>query len=338
MPDLKPEDRALIELTRPIIGIENRTAQEAFDIMADRIRSAARQEGRCSPGEDPAPEAGFIPERVTYQCGSRGEASVVATAPLTRVDDATVDRALFAVVMGGAEVWNWLPQKDAHTPSKVAREVMRTAISAAMDPRSYSPSAAPPEMLWALRDLRNATKRAADQISEFGHIVDGEVVNWLTSAEARADEVLAWADGGEAVHARPLSAASAEPSSSVAPGGEVREAVARFVYAAAYLGPWEITDDAWEIHKASPTGSASEAVVKRAWRSADAILALIPTLGEAAGAEPSAWLFEYLGHCGDGEDPTWEAGAQVVRPKEGRGFHYRNIRASRLPAETEEGR
>lgn len=27
------------DLTRPIIGIENRTAQEAFDIMADRIRS-----------------------------------------------------------------------------------------------------------------------------------------------------------------------------------------------------------------------------------------------------------------------------------------------------------
>lgn len=28
------------ELTRPIIGIENRTAQEVFDIMADRIRAA----------------------------------------------------------------------------------------------------------------------------------------------------------------------------------------------------------------------------------------------------------------------------------------------------------
>ena len=28
------------ELTRPIIGIENRTAQEVFDIMCDRIRSA----------------------------------------------------------------------------------------------------------------------------------------------------------------------------------------------------------------------------------------------------------------------------------------------------------
>lgn len=30
----------LDDLTRPIIGIENRTAQEAFDIMADRIRGA----------------------------------------------------------------------------------------------------------------------------------------------------------------------------------------------------------------------------------------------------------------------------------------------------------
>lgn len=27
------------EMTRPIIGFENRTAQEVFDIMADRIRS-----------------------------------------------------------------------------------------------------------------------------------------------------------------------------------------------------------------------------------------------------------------------------------------------------------
>lgn len=32
----------LAELTRPIIGIENRTAQEVFDIMADRIRFISR--------------------------------------------------------------------------------------------------------------------------------------------------------------------------------------------------------------------------------------------------------------------------------------------------------
>ena len=34
-----PDDR-LDRLTRPIIGIENRTPQEAFDIMCDRIRGA----------------------------------------------------------------------------------------------------------------------------------------------------------------------------------------------------------------------------------------------------------------------------------------------------------
>lgn len=64
MTDLNPEDRALIELTRPIIGIENRTAQEAFDIMADRIRSAWRTEGRESraSGEaQPVGEAGEMP-------------------------------------------------------------------------------------------------------------------------------------------------------------------------------------------------------------------------------------------------------------------------------------
>ena len=30
------------DLTRPIIGIENRAAEEVFDIMCDRIRSALR--------------------------------------------------------------------------------------------------------------------------------------------------------------------------------------------------------------------------------------------------------------------------------------------------------
>ena len=47
-------DEAMVErLTRPIIGIENRTAQEAFDIMADRIRSAALK----SSGMDEAIES-----------------------------------------------------------------------------------------------------------------------------------------------------------------------------------------------------------------------------------------------------------------------------------------
>lgn len=43
-------DEMVERLLRPIIGIENRTAQEAFDIMADRFRA-------LSEGDAPAPEA-----------------------------------------------------------------------------------------------------------------------------------------------------------------------------------------------------------------------------------------------------------------------------------------
>lgn len=40
---MNPTTSAPVEdLTRPIIGIENRTAQEVFDIMSDRIRGAER--------------------------------------------------------------------------------------------------------------------------------------------------------------------------------------------------------------------------------------------------------------------------------------------------------
>lgn len=49
--------------------------------------------------------------------------------------------------------------------------------------------------LWSLKDLRAATKRAGDQISEFGHIVDPEIIAWLTDAEARADATISQADG-----------------------------------------------------------------------------------------------------------------------------------------------
>lgn len=43
----------MTDLTRPIIGIENRTAQEAFDIMCDRIRHALATQHRREA------EAGF---------------------------------------------------------------------------------------------------------------------------------------------------------------------------------------------------------------------------------------------------------------------------------------
>lgn len=43
------EDSAEVDrLTRPIVGIEHRTAQEVFDIMADRIRFAATRSGSAT--------------------------------------------------------------------------------------------------------------------------------------------------------------------------------------------------------------------------------------------------------------------------------------------------
>lgn len=43
------EDSAEVErLTRPIFGIERRTAQEVFDIMADRFRLAATRSGSAT--------------------------------------------------------------------------------------------------------------------------------------------------------------------------------------------------------------------------------------------------------------------------------------------------
>lgn len=51
---------------------------------------------------------------------------------LVEVTDAMIDRALHARVPGGAEVWVWLPQKDAWTPHETARDVMRAALTAAL--------------------------------------------------------------------------------------------------------------------------------------------------------------------------------------------------------------
>ena len=47
-----------------------------------------------------------------------------------------VDVALKARVPGGSEVWVWLPQQDAFTPSETARDVMRCAIKAALEART----------------------------------------------------------------------------------------------------------------------------------------------------------------------------------------------------------
>lgn len=75
---------------------------------------------------------------------------------------------------------------DNQHPNLGARKAAKEIVG--LLPRAAS-------ILWSLKDLRAATKRAGDQIAEFGHIVDPEIIAWLTDAEARADAVISRADG-----------------------------------------------------------------------------------------------------------------------------------------------
>ncbi|PDT86529.1 hypothetical protein [Sinorhizobium sp. BJ1] len=63
----KQETAQMSELTRPIIGIQNRTAQEVFDIMSDRIRSCLLDKPEAGeavawviPGDDNARDDGWL--------------------------------------------------------------------------------------------------------------------------------------------------------------------------------------------------------------------------------------------------------------------------------------
>jgi len=49
-----------------------------------------------------------------------------------QVSESMIDAALMARIPGGAEVWHWLPQKDAWTPHQTALDVMRCALEAAL--------------------------------------------------------------------------------------------------------------------------------------------------------------------------------------------------------------
>lgn len=72
---MNKEDRKDLEerVTRPIVGIENRTAQEVFDIMCDRIRRADfvfasrhnDETGECEPVEVDPPMLAKLRERMS---------------------------------------------------------------------------------------------------------------------------------------------------------------------------------------------------------------------------------------------------------------------------------
>jgi hypothetical protein len=111
----------------------------------------------------------------------------MTSSPIT---DEMLDRALHARVPGGAEVWAFLPQKDAFTPSETARNVVRAAVEAAMR------SSAPPVMGMEERYRKALTPSAetkAEYIGEFSFRVplgeDGYIepaVPWTTIKEIMA--------------------------------------------------------------------------------------------------------------------------------------------------------
>lgn len=57
----------------------------------------------------------------------------------TQVTEEMINKALHAVVPGGAEVWCWLPQVDGFTPHQTARDVIRSALEAVIVPAPVAP-------------------------------------------------------------------------------------------------------------------------------------------------------------------------------------------------------
>ncbi len=80
-------DTLIERLTRPIIGIENRTAQEAFDIMADRITAALRSTAK------EVDRLRVQMERIGWHELTATEARDIARAALTPADPAMKDQA-----------------------------------------------------------------------------------------------------------------------------------------------------------------------------------------------------------------------------------------------------
>lgn len=58
--------------------------------------------------------------------------SAQAQPPAARVMDAMVERALYARVPGGAQVWHWLPDECGRHPHPTAYAIMRAALEAAL--------------------------------------------------------------------------------------------------------------------------------------------------------------------------------------------------------------
>lgn len=159
------------KVTRPIVGIENRTSAEVFDIMADRFRAALASVGEAKAdgwlffnpdtgtewSANHPVESGEVDdaenirpataEELRQELFEAWEALATPPAPVSEprvaVTDAMVETALTARIPGGSLAWHWIDGggtgiQPAH------RDVMRAALEAVLASEvAVQPTAAP---------------------------------------------------------------------------------------------------------------------------------------------------------------------------------------------------
>lgn len=104
-------------------------------------------------------------DRIAKDIGAQFAGKIIAApSPLREemVTDEMVEAALHAVVPGGAEVWNWLPQETAWEPHQTARDVMRAALTAALN-ASATPS------IGEIEELRKALEPFAREAENYDY-------------------------------------------------------------------------------------------------------------------------------------------------------------------------
>ena len=125
------------DLTRPIVGIENRTAQEAFDIMCDRIRHHLPQgEGEvkrvaqaigASLNKDDLPEGGW--EEILADA-ARAAIAALSPHPVSSVSREDVLE----------EAARWHDQRRRDTPDAFEMEFHEVSAEAIRALKSSTPS------------------------------------------------------------------------------------------------------------------------------------------------------------------------------------------------------
>lgn len=94
------------DLTRPIVGIENRTAQEVFDIMVDRFRRTPPPQAHLAG----APEAELMRQKAISNARERNAALRAIQAALDdfeliveRINAGQINRACATAMQGAKE-------------------------------------------------------------------------------------------------------------------------------------------------------------------------------------------------------------------------------------------